>query len=96
MKGCPEGSHHRPEGHPSHSGGGRKERSDKYTSGKAATWGVWGSDGEGRCWVGLELGWDKDKVGMGLGVGWGGDGVGLGVWGHWVGDENVELMELGL
>lgn len=40
MKGCPEGSHHRPEGHLSHSGGGRKERSNKYTSGKAATWGL--------------------------------------------------------
>ena len=38
-KGCPAGSRHRPEGHQSHSGSGRKERSNKYTNGKAATWG---------------------------------------------------------
>lgn len=39
MKGCPAGSRHRPEGHQSHSGSGRKERSNKFTNGKAATWG---------------------------------------------------------
>ena len=72
-KGCPAGSHHRPEGHQSHSGSGRKERSNKYTNGKAATWGfrVLMRKGGGR--VGLELDWDKAEVGVGLR--W--DGVGM-------------------
>lgn len=55
-KECLAGSHHRPEGHRSHSAG-RRERSNKYTHSRAATGGSEVVMGEGRGWDKAEVGW---------------------------------------